>query len=161
MKYHHISGRISTDTLVSLYKFLNHTEGKITITLSSHGGSLSIGQAVVDALNARADDCILYVIDHAHSTAMDIFLSFRGPKKVGLGGFGIFHQTTIGELVIFENGKLSLDSLAKVRLMRHVKKYMRTKAEAVLTPAEFLRYQDGEDIYIDYPRMKRLCKIYV
>lgn len=129
----------------------------LAIWLSSRGGDCSVTEAIRDLLESD-ERVVLVAYDMISSSALDLFLSTNCAKTLTDGTVACFHKSFYPNVKVIKDSRIPMfgrqESLvgeiyrSESDTDEHVKKF--------LSDEELESYEKGEDIWLNYQRLKEI-----
>lgn len=129
----------------------------LAIWLSSRGGDCSVTEAIRDLLESD-ERVVLVAYDMISSSALDLFLSTNCAKTLTDGTVACFHKSFYPTVKVIKDSRTPMfgrqESLvgeiyrSESDTDEHVKKF--------LSDEEIELYEKGEDIWLNYQRLKEI-----
>ena len=129
----------------------------LAIWLSSRGGDCSITEAIRDLLESD-ERVVLVAFDMISSSALDLFLSTNCAKTLTDGTVACFHKSFYPTVKVIKDSRTPMfgrqESIvgeiyrSESDTDEHVKKF--------LSDEEIELYEKGEDIWLNYQRLKEI-----
>lgn len=129
----------------------------LAIWLSSRGGVCSVTEAIRDLLESD-ERVVLVAYDMISSSALDLFLSTNCAKTLTDGTVACFHKSFYPTVKVIKDSRTPMfgrqESLvgeiyrSESYTDKHVKKF--------LSDEELESYEKGEDIWLNYQRLKEI-----
>ena len=156
MKYLYIDVEINSENAYSIFNFINHNEGDLTIGLRSIGGESPLALFLVDVLNLEKERIHLIAINICFSSALTIFLNYKGDKSLIHGTVGMYHYAVI-RMDIDETGQpADASDMARMVDIKGTRIEHEKVAKEIFNKEELEEFHKRKPVYLSFKRMKQI-----
>lgn len=138
--------------LKEISHWINETEFEVIIYMESVGGSWSAYRSLLDYMNKNRARITLTVTGEVCSVAFDLAYNYKGKTEILKGSYGLVHKLHTK----VSTSKLNNPVAYSTKIVQNIEKY--NFKYSFLTKEEQERFDKGEDIFVDYKTMKKVCK---
>ena len=156
MKYYIFESHIGhNEETQKLFEFLGN-EGDLTIGINSSGGSGSVAQLLLKALNQNKDRVTLCCLAGVYSSAFYVFAEYEGQKTLTVNTKGMWHYGTWDISIDDRNQPACHEGVAIKKDLKFSKEFMEKIARKYMNEKELKKFKKGEDVFFGYERMREL-----
>lgn len=150
------SGDPQINPVKDLIDFINGTDCDLRIGFCSGGGEEGLSRYLLDCLNHNYNRITLMPYNFIGSAAFEVAYLFRGTVDIQQGLMGMVHYGS-SRPTINDAGQLVYDAdIARAKDRKGIKTWSKKFAKKVLKKKDYKKFKKGEDVYINYERMKEI-----
>lgn len=155
MKYFAIRNNIEQSLYDNFIQFYNeHKDEEVRIIIDSGGGEMSATKVFISIINSMHN--VSLIILNAYSAAFVLAYNCKCKKYLYQYSRGMWHYSR-SNMDINANGKPTYyESECILRNYKLHQKEQEKLAKKIMTNAEYKLFKDGQDVYFDINRMKRI-----
>lgn len=151
-----LTGDVGDDMVEKIMDVYNSHEEEYVFYLATQGGSDYLGDIIIDLFSLHEQCTTLIITGMVESKGFDIFFRSKCHKIIMPNTFGVAHKLGM-ECMFNSNGPTNPSAkFIKNMLESDDEKSYKYYKDLGFTKAELKKFSEGEDVYLDYNRMKEL-----